>query len=703
MSPPPADAFAVTGSLRRTLTADEPVILPSGPVVLDLRAVPHSGALRLDGRPLTVAFDPATHAATAALNLDRATGYHQLQVGTNRRYLFGTDDAKLRIDGVVEMLAYLREHADALGLSWNGTLQFSGTGQVLRDVRLDVAWLEQHVGEIAELAASIARRPFTVSRKRRELAREGVPDVAATGRLIRRRPELMERHPDGPVTVEGERWAPREFLRQRREHTADTQGNRTMTRLLLAVLELARTCQASAPTDSQADLATHVNTIARAVRQEPFASIRRQRGHLRIGVHAATEERVDDRYRRARALLNRLLKDRHWDPLNQVTEEWAFAALADQVFQAFAAIVVAATFDLQPLAPLGQSGPHFANDDYEMWVDTSPPDDVLHNWRDDTSTPAALRPDIVIRRRRDHRVAILDAKYRSAGVRATPESLSEVQLYLQAYGSREVCVLFPPTAGSAPWEPHLVTNHHFGITELPLRPMEDLAGYMADVLRPAIDRSFHTPSPTTKAAVDAAQAEAEASAIQAAAVRTLVADGEVVRLTQPTAMLATENNLRRLLSEVWDSLGNDIQKMLITAEYFGDQVPIGFDHSGPVLGLFAACERLARDRLFTPSDSALGGEFRRVTFGEAAETLRRLPKWRGGREATLRNWAAGQPGTDVAGLGRCGKAMLAVNKWRIAAAHSELVDKATWDKTHTIVLDKQNGLLVRLTAALPDA
>jgi hypothetical protein len=91
-----------------------------------------------------------------------------------------------------------------------------------------------------------------------------------------------------------------------------------------------------------------------------------------------------------------------------------------------------------------------------------------------------------------------------------------------------------------------------------------------------------------------------------------------------------------------------------------------------------------------------------VTYGEAAETLRRLPYWRGGREESLRRWASEQPGVDIQALGRCGKAMLAVNRWRIAAAHSVLVDKATWDNTHTIVLDRQKGLLVQLCAALPD-
>jgi hypothetical protein len=352
--------------------------------------------------------------------------------------------------------------------------------------------------------------------------------------------------------------------------------------------------------------------------------------------------------------------------------------------------------------PLGQAGPHFASDDYEMWVDSAPPADILHNWRDDSSTPSALRPDVVLRRTADERVAVLDAKYRSSGERATSDSLADVQLYLQAFGCREVCVLFPPITGQPPWQPHVITNGHFALTELPLRPMDGLDDYLTAVVRPAIDRAFHVPSIQTRAAAEAAREEAAASAVQAAAVRTLVADGEVVRLTQPAAMVATENNLRRLLAALWNSLGDDIQKMLITAEYFGDQVPAGFDHSGPVLGLFAACERLIRDRLFGPSREVLGDEYRRVTFGEAAYTLRRIPHWRGGKIETLRRWAARQPGADIEALGRCGKAMLAVNKWRIAAAHAVLVDKGTWDKTHTVMLDRQPGLLVRLCAALPN-
>lgn len=676
------------------------MLVPAGPVVLDIRGVPHARAVRLDGQALSVAHDSSGHSATVALSLERATGYHQLVVGAERRYLFGTEDAKLRIDGVVEMLAFLREHAESLGLAWSGTIQFSGSDQVLRDSRLDVAWLEAHAAEIEAIATSIAKRPFVVSRKRDERATKGVPDVAASGRLIRRMPELMEPHPRGPVTVDGVSWAPREFIRQRRFSTADTQGNRAVTRLVLATMELARASQANAPADTQDDLYAHVDAMARSIRLQPFAAIRRNRGHLRIGTRASLEERTDSRYRRARELLVELLRERHWDPRNQVSEEWAFAALADQVYQAFSAIAIAQAFKLHPVAQLGTTGPHFSSDEFQMWVDATPPSDVLRNWRDDSSTPTSLRPDITILRKSDGQIAIADAKYRAAGDRASRDSLSEVQLYLQSYGCLEVTVVFPPTA--TPWQTHRVTNDHFGITELPLRPSAELAGYLRDTVRPAIEQSFHNPLPISKVAIAEQRDEVRATAVQAAAVRTLVADGEVVRLTQPMAMNAAENGLRRQLDAVWETLDEDVQKMLITAEYFGDQVPEGFDHSGPVLGLFAACERLVRDRLFGPASSLMGGEFDRVTFGEAGRTLKRLPIWRSGSEKRLREWADQQQGTDVSGLGRCGKAMLKVNKWRIAAAHSVLVDKATWDNTHTIVLDKEHGLLVTLCAALPN-
>jgi hypothetical protein len=142
--------------------------------------------------------------------------------------------------------------------------------------------------------------------------------------------------------------------------------------------------------------------------------------------------------------------------------------------------------------------------------------------------------------------------------------------------------------------------------------------------------------------------------------------------------------------------------MLITAEYFGDQVPPGFDHSGPVLGLFAACERLVTDRMFGPSRADLGPVFERMTFGQAAQTMKRIPERRSGRERALREWLERAAGADIDALGRLGKEMQRANRSRIEAAHSVLVGKDTWDETHTIVLGESSGLLIRLDAALPN-
>jgi hypothetical protein len=696
-SSPPADAVLVSGASRRALISGSPEIVPAGPVVLQLERVPDVESVRLDGRSLGVAFDPVSHSATVAINLARSTGYHHLQVGQDRTYEFGTQDAKLRINGVVEMLAFLRTHADALGLSWQGTIQFSGSGQILRDARLDAAWLERHLPEIAAITSSISNRPFVVTNRVRERAISGVPDVAATATLVRRDPSILELDPSGSLEFDGQTWSVREMVRRRSEATADTQGNRRITRLLLAVAELARRCKQLAPEELGPEFEGHLTTVSAALRKEPFARIRRRHGHLRVAVAPAKEERLDERYRRGRHLLNDLLKERSWDPENDVTEEWAFAGLADQVYQAFCAIVVARAFGLDPAAPLTTPGPHFESEDYQLWVDAVPPKTVLPNWRSETEVPADQRPDLLLRRTSDDQVAILDAKYRLAGERATSDSLTEVQLYLQAFGARQVSVLYPHAAA----KPREITNEVFSITELPVAPRKDLDDYMTDVLRPAIESTFHAVDPVRKEEVDSAEREKQTRVVQAAAVRSLQADGEVVRLTNPNAMLAPENSLRRLLAEHWDNLGNDIQKMLITAEYFGDQVPVGFDHSGPVLGLFAACERLATDRMFAPSRSELGPLFERMTFGGAAQSMKRLPVWRTGKERALREWLEDRGGADIDALGRLGKVMQRVNKWRIAAAHAVLVDKETWDRTHTIVLGEGSGLLIQLDEALP--
>lgn len=299
---------------------------------------------------------------------------------------------------------------------------------------------------------------------------------------------------------------------------------------------------------------------------------------------------------------------------------------------------------------------------------------------------------------------VLDAKYRTAGARATSDSLSEVQLYLQAYGCENVAILFPPRSEDATdWSVSQVSDGQFSIVEIPLRPAESLGTYVRDRLRPAVDQTFQRQSPRVGSVeyIDAQQ-EQRAEQVQAAAVRTLLADGAVVQLTQPGAMRSAENNLRRSLGPTWDVLPDEVQRMLITAEYFGDQVPDGFDHSGPVLGVFAACERLARERLFDPLRALHPQRFDRMTLGEIGAVLRRVPRGRAPRERLARNWLQ-QAAVDLGRLAACGATIQKTNRWRIAAAHADLVDKETWDNSHRAILEPNGGLLVRLATALPSS
>jgi hypothetical protein len=651
--------------------------------------VPAAGAARLDGGPLPLAFDALTKRGTAAVDLQRYTGFHQLFVQPDRQYLFGTQDAKLRIDGVVEMLDFLATQAAGLGLAWSGVLQFSGTGRVLRDPRLDAAWLERCGPEVIRLGRAIARAPRSRSAVIQERASHGVPDITGTLSLLRRNTHLLDEHASGPIEVGGQRWIPREIVRRRRVSSVDTPGNRAATRLLAATRELVRATRTAAPAGDALRLVSLEDDLTALLRSPPFQVILRQRNHLRL-VSVPSDERRDPRYRRVRVLLDELLRDRQWDPSTALNGTWAFAAVADKVYQTFAALMVAHAMGLKPLESLDGDGPHFGDERYHVWVDRTPPAEVLADWREGTIRKSALRPDITVLDRESQQVAVLDAKYRSTGDRATAESLTEVQLYLQAYGQSGAMILYPPSTTQGPWASHDVTDGRFRLIEMPLRPGAGLIAHMQQVVVPGV-MSLMAPTAAARQAGRARDEELGDEVTTAAGQRAAV----------ETLLTATENHLRRSLPGTWDLLGDEIQRMLVTAEYFGDQIPEGYDHSGPVLGVFAACERLITDRIFVPLQRDHPAEFHRVTLGQAAYYLKATSKSRGDLAVRLvRAFIAQDNQLDGPKLAKCGGVLLGINKWRQAAAHSRLVDKTTWDAAHRAIIGEGSGLLHRIAEAL---
>jgi hypothetical protein len=487
----PPSATLVVGSDRYVLGESEPVIVPAALVILELDDVIAPSAVRLDGRRPKIGWNTSTKHATLTADLTRETGFHELTVGP-RRFLFGTEDAKLRTDGIISLLDYL----GAQGLAWNGAMYFSGSDQVLRDPRLDLAWLVQ-VGEaIISIGTAIADRPWTSRRRSRTRLDRGVPDIGRTMRLLRQKPDLLEEqdggpvrytHPDGTIAA----YTPREVVVRRQAKTFDTPGNRRATALLEGTSALARAVGIRAPEAVQPELFDLAERLDSLLRRPPFESLHGQAAWRPLVVGPIEEERVDSRYAAAWQLYFELYAERHWDPRRELMPEWAYGGYADAIYQRFCGQLVADHLGLRPMSePPGEGyGPHFVGARFDLYLDITPPRSVIRDWRDDSGRRASLRPDLVLHERDTGRVALMDAKYRCSGRRATADSLTDVQLYLQAYSRQKVGVLFPPSkdAGEDIWNVHLVSDGSFSIYEIPFLPEPQMATFLREAVDPVIE------------------------------------------------------------------------------------------------------------------------------------------------------------------------------------------------------------------------
>lgn len=136
--------------------------------------------------------------------------------------------------------------------------------------------------------------------------------------------------------------------------------------------------------------------------------------------------------------------------------------------------------------------------------------------------------------------------------------------------------------------------------------------------------------------------------------------------------------------------------MLITSEYFAGRAPTEADHSGPLLGLAAACERTLYDLYFDKLFSTHPNTFSdKSTFGSCIYWLRdsTRPTPRTAQGSTLK--IVGKRVTEplIAMLEDLNK------NFRIPAAHRDLVDQRMWAAGRALVIG--NGdLLVYLVEAL---
>src|SRR5438046_4399979 len=151
-------AFALAGSSRvelRDADGDDAVtILPASWLAIEFEGIALPPSALLDGATVLLARNATATQGHFVFDAFRSVGFHRLEID-GRRFVFGTDDAKLRMQGVQDLLRYV----EAEGLSWGSQL-FLGDAATLRDKRIDYAWLVDAGPRIADLAMEVARAPF---------------------------------------------------------------------------------------------------------------------------------------------------------------------------------------------------------------------------------------------------------------------------------------------------------------------------------------------------------------------------------------------------------------------------------------------------------------------------------------------------------------------------------------------------------------
>ncbi len=433
--------------------------VPAGGVVISVSGA-RSKNVRLDGRPYRLS---SGEPGLLPVDMTRSTGFHRLVVD-GRAFWFGTEDAKLGLAGIVELLQEL----GTLGTGWTGQALFSdGTG--LRDPHVSYGWLDQWADRALAAVASVIEGPRSATTTTRVLRRRGGAGVllAPTIRLLRSDPRrYLAEVPGGLINVEGREFEPLRVVARRRTTTLDTTANRRA----LAILHwIERLCQdvIAARADTQAITQCRLwSNGARSLQQRPLA--RAIRAHTLTSAPREPEEVTEVAYRMTYAIAKDLADRFGWSASVEAAPRLSYVRYSDLIYQAYAASRLAKELNLHQTSPvLGDTQPAFTGEDFDLYYDTTPPTGVLRSWRFHSALPDDSKPDLLLHERETGRVAVLDAKYRVGRTGgASEDSRKDVSAYMGLYGLPAVTIVYPGAPGT------LTTLSGEGrrIVEAPLAP-----------------------------------------------------------------------------------------------------------------------------------------------------------------------------------------------------------------------------------------
>lgn len=171
-------------------------------------------------------------------------------------------------------------------------------------------------------------------------------------------------------------------------------------------------------------------------------------------------------------------------------------------------------------------------------------------------------------------------------------------------------------------------------------------------------------------------ADSEATAVQAHAVKTLTS---MVQRVDAEHVAAVRRTLERTIKQTWDQLEPDVQTMLLSAVYFGLHADEeGLDLSGPVLGLFACCEALAKKPVLEGLPEPEAALVCKASFGQVQKALRQDVGRRDPRGPIFAAWLNAQPPQTRAYAVAAAEDMKRLVGLRNVAAHAELLSQDAW-------------------------
>jgi hypothetical protein len=438
----------------------------------------------LDGQQVQLVRNDAGTRGLLSFDAFRSVGFHSLRVG-EEEFFFATEDAKLKLDGILTLLAFLKHE----GLSWRGPLFFSD-GSAVRHPKVDHAWLARMAARILATADAIADRPLRRLRETRVVQTPGAGRLFLTDTfaLLRGNPRaLLEPQDTGVINLAGRRYAPRAVVGARQERSFDTIGNRRMTQVLQLAHELCLNLAAEphVPRHVQQALGRTSADLTDRLDLFPFSALELLPSQLPM--RPAPEELADDRYADSFALHEELLSELAWEAGLRVADRFAYVAFADQIYQAFVAVVLASGFGAKQVSSSMHSGltvPLFRSDDHDIYYDTSPPRPEFSSWRDESSRPTDQKPDLTIVDRASRRGILLDAKYRvEPSGRMTPSALEEAQVYLQSFERKAIAICYPGKELAI----SRVSGKGYTVLEVSLGPYAGVEEFARTTVRPALE------------------------------------------------------------------------------------------------------------------------------------------------------------------------------------------------------------------------